>query len=144
MNLNRCITAKFLMRFYLIFSIHLIAFFQVSGKLTAQHVTVQVQNAPLEAVFASVKAQSGYVVVYNSNELKQVKVTLNLKQVPVERVIVACLADLHYSYVIQGNHILIKKTVKSPGAAGSSGPAAVQQRDRKSTRLNSSHVKISY
>jgi len=117
------------MRFYLIFSIHLIAFFQVSGKLTAQHVTVQVQNAPLEAVFASVKAQSGYVVVYNSNELKQVKVTLNLKQVPVERVIVACLADLHYSYVIQGNHILIKKTVKSPGAAGSSGPAAVQQRE---------------
>ncbi len=136
MNLTRCITAKFLMRFHLILSILLIAFMQVSARLTAQQLSIQVRDAAMDAVFASVKAQTGYVVVYDSHELKRVKVTLDLKDVSVERVIAACLADLPYAYSIRGNHILIKRKEVTIGAKEPSKAAPAPQREARGRVTN--------
>src|SRR5690606_17142234 len=114
------------MRFNLIVCICLLAFMQVSAKLIAQRMTIQVSDISMEEVFKTIKQQTGYVVVHNSKELKHIRVSLSFKDAPVETILESCLAGLPFSYRILAHNILIKEEhVEQSG----SRPAVRQQRE---------------
>ncbi len=112
------------MRFNLIVCVCLMAFMQVSAKLVAQNVTIQVKDASMEDVFKSIKQQTGYVVVHNSEALKKARVSLSFKNAALVTVLEACFSDLPFSYRILGQNILVKATKGPPANA-----PAQQQRD---------------
>jgi TonB-linked SusC/RagA family outer membrane protein len=94
---------------------------QLSAKSFSQTVSLSAKNEPLEVVFSHIEKQSGYTFFYKYNEVKNAsKVTLELKNVPVEKAIEACLKGQPYSFAIEGRIIVIRKetqkTVSSPSA----------------------------
>jgi len=114
------------MRFNLIVSIWLLAFIQVSAEVAAQKVTIRVSNVPMETVFQTIKQQTGYVVVYDNQELSKLKVSLSSRNSPLETVLDKCLAGLPFSYKIVGSNILIKQTALEAGK-DDAVPVALQQ-----------------
>src|SRR5690606_6771754 len=100
---------KVIMRFYLIVGILSVDVVQVSATSVAQYVTIQMRNAPMEKIFQEIKAQTGYVFVYNSESLKDVKIDIAVTHVAVEDVLADCLDGLPFSYRIINNNILIRR-----------------------------------
>lgn len=97
------------MRFNLIVVMWLFAFMQVSAEVIAQKVTIQAKDVSMEKVFKSIREQTGYVVVYNSEQLRNVKVSVSIRNRSVEEALSVCLAGLPYTYKIIENNILIRK-----------------------------------
>ena len=56
---------------------------QVSAK-PVQRITISKKNSPIVQIFEAIKQQSGYSVVYNSDDLKERNVSLNVKNSTVE------------------------------------------------------------
>lgn len=87
----------------------------VSAKITAQTVTLNLQNAKLEDVFRSITSQSQYKFLYNDEILVRVpKITLHVKNEPLENVLSKILSKDQFEYKIVSNTILVStKTPKS-------------------------------
>src|SRR5690606_24696646 len=75
----------------------------------AQLVTLNEKNASLEQVFRSIKKQTGYVFVYNSNDFKSSKVDVQVKNSTIIEAMDECLKDLPLIYKVVKNNILIKR-----------------------------------
>ncbi len=94
----------------------LIAAMQVSAKGFSQKITYSGKNVPLEHVFTAIKKQTGYVVFYEYTVLQEAKtVTVNVKDVPVERLLDECFKQQPFTYTVEGKTILV--TRKGPLAA---------------------------
>lgn len=76
---------------------------------SAQKVTINKKDSTIEQVFQSIKEQTGYAMVYNSNELKNRSVSLNLKNSTIEETLKECLKDSPFAFKIVNQNILIKK-----------------------------------
>lgn len=87
---------------------------QVSATGYAQKVSISTKGATLEAVLAVFSKQSGYDFIYNNFDIKgQNNVSLELKNVALEKGLDACLEGMDLTYVIKEKTIVIKKKDKT-------------------------------
>jgi TonB-linked SusC/RagA family outer membrane protein len=87
-----------------------------SAKAQTQKVTLNEKNLTIEQVFKSIKQQTGYVSLYNSKDLANTVVSINVKNSTVAETMRACLKNMPYSFRIVNNNILVKKSSDAAGA----------------------------
>lgn len=87
----------------------LLALIQVYAKAQGSSVTIHKQNTTLAWVFNSLKQQTGYALIYNSKDLENKNVSLNLKNSTVENAMKECLKNMPFTFKIVNRNILIKK-----------------------------------
>lgn len=101
--------AKSLLIMRLIFLLTVIATLESSASGWAQNVTINVRKAPLEKVFLEMRRQTGCQFVFNLQMLdKAGKVTLSVKDVPLERALQLSLAGQPLTYSIVDGNVVIK------------------------------------
>lgn len=100
---------QIIMRLNLSLIFVVIAFFQASATGFAQRISLNEKNSSLEKVLETIRDQSGYVFMYNSEKLEKIKVSVTVKNSSIEQALDACLKDLPFSYKIVKNNILIKE-----------------------------------
>jgi len=103
-----------------------IALMQLHAATYAQKMSVSKQNATIEEIFQSIKQQSDYVFVYNSKEIKRLKVSVNAQHATIEEIMNECLKNQPFTYKISGHNVLIKRKSESFQA-----PLSLQQREVK-------------
>lgn len=83
-------------------------FLQVHADGFAQNVTVSCKDLPLEKVFSIIEKQTDYVFFFDKSGLREAKkVTIDLKEQPITRVLDACFAGQPIIYTIQGKVIIV-------------------------------------
>jgi TonB-dependent starch-binding outer membrane protein SusC len=88
----------------------LAACLSASASGTAQTVTLNEKNATLERVFKEINRQTGFDFLYNSKTLERSKrVSINVKDAPLEEVLKMCLKSWPLTFIIQDNTIVIKE-----------------------------------
>lgn len=95
----------------------IVASLKVSAGTYAQTVTYSGKNVPLQEVFAAIKKQTGFVLLYKENILKDTRpVTIAASNQPLETFLKEILKDQPLEYTIQNQTIFIfqKKTVAPP------------------------------
>lgn len=86
------------------------AIFQASASGHAQTVTLSAETIPLKNVFAAIKVQTGYVVFSNANTIdEQQRISLSVKDMPLEELMVLLLKDLPVTYLIKGKTIVLSR-----------------------------------
>lgn len=95
----------------------LAACLNVSATTYAQRVTVKLQNASLEEVFAAVKRQTGYLFFYDRDLLRGAeKVTVEASNQPLESFLLAVFKDQPLDYSVKDKTIFIKPKPVAPAA----------------------------
>jgi TonB-linked SusC/RagA family outer membrane protein len=95
--------------FFLIF-----AWMQGTAKIHAQKVSLNQQNTPLEKVFLQIEKQTGYVFVYDSEQLRTKTISIRVKNVSLEEAVSECLKELPFSFKILDKNILIRSEKPIP------------------------------
>ncbi|MBD1430663.1 SusC/RagA family TonB-linked outer membrane protein [Sphingobacterium litopenaei] len=87
----------------------------VSAKITAQTITLNLQNAKLEDVFRSISSQSQIKFLYNDEILVKVpNITLQVKNEPLENVLSKILSKQKFEYKILSNTVLVSSKAPTP------------------------------
>jgi len=103
---------------------------QVSASSFAQRITLKENNTNLKNVFAQIRKQTGYIVLYESNLLSNAsKVNVNFVKTPLEEVLTSILKDQNLAFEIKQNSIILHKKNPSTEQLKISNP--VQQNDIK-------------
>ena len=83
---------------------------QVSARVLAQHVSINVKNKTLKEVFSQVSKNSGYHFLYLEEDIRNKKpISLDLKNVSVDKLLERTLSGQSLTYIIRGNRIIIEK-----------------------------------
>ena len=72
-------------------------------------ITLNRKNVALDELLQLIEKQTGYVFLYTDKDLSDIRVSVNLKNVSIERILNECLENLPYSYKIVENNILLRK-----------------------------------
>lgn len=97
----------------------LAAFFLQASSLHAQTITVKAKDWPLEKVFATVKAQTGYVFLYTDKLLENARpVTVAVTKLPLTEFLDLIFSTQPFKYSIENKTIIVSPkpaTVKPSG-----------------------------
>lgn len=105
---------KFLLVMKLTTLLLIITLLQVSAKSFSQ-INVKASNAQLATVLKSVEKQSGYLFVYNANQIQLGTVTADLKNATIEETLVAFFRDKPITYqIVDKNIVLLPKKQEEP------------------------------
>ncbi len=75
-----------------------------------QTVTLKEKDATLEKIFREINRQTGFDFLYSSDALKSArKVTISVKDAPVQQVLQLCLHDQPFTFTIKEKTILVKE-----------------------------------
>ncbi|HTN37212.1 MAG TPA: SusC/RagA family TonB-linked outer membrane protein, partial [Arachidicoccus sp.] len=98
---------------------------QTQAKAFAQHLSIDMKNADLRAVFKQIKAQTGYDFFYNESMTKHARpVTLRVKNQPLKTVLDLCFRDQPFTYAVVKKLIVVKNKTIPPEE--NEPPAAVK------------------
>lgn len=104
------LSSKFFLIMRLTIVLLLVGCLQVSAKVSAQKITFNGQNVPLEKVFESIKKQSGYLFFYNYDLLQTaIPVNISVKDMPLEQAMTLLLKNQPFAYSIEDKTIIIRK-----------------------------------
>ena len=84
----------------------------VSAVCMAQNVTVKAVNQPASVVFRSIVEQTGKNFVYSSELLKDMRVSVNVKNKSLEHTLSIIFKDSDIVYEIKGKNIILKRKQK--------------------------------
>ncbi len=88
----------------------LVACLQVNAHVDAQNITYTKNNISLEKVFKTIRKQTGYEFLYNTNMLKKAKkVDVKFDHTPLVKVLESVFDDLPFTYTIVGKTIVVKE-----------------------------------
>ncbi|WP_162618713.1 TonB-dependent receptor [Pedobacter yulinensis] len=91
---------------------------QVSAKVFSQRVTLNERNASLTKVLESIRRQSGYLVLYQDQAVKNAsRVTIQQKEIPLREALDLCFANQKLTYKILEKTILISEQPKAEEGA---------------------------
>ncbi|MDR2270344.1 MAG: SusC/RagA family TonB-linked outer membrane protein [Sphingobacterium sp.] len=98
----------------------IITLVQVSAKGLAQKITVHAQNTPIENVLQTIRAQSGYGILYERKDIKGYQVTLDLNNSSINEAMSLLVKGLPLSFKIVKNNVVLNKrtTIVSEGQIG--------------------------
>lgn len=88
----------------------------VSAVCMARNVTVRAVDEPAASVFRSIVEQTGKNFVYSSDLLKDMRVSVNVADVPLEKALTAMFRDTDIEWKIKGNNIVLKRRRKRAAA----------------------------
>ncbi len=77
--------------------------------IMAQNVTIRAVNQPASTVFRSIVEQTGKNFVYSSDLLKDMRVTVDVKDKPLKQVLAVMFKDSDIEWKIKGRNIILKK-----------------------------------
>ncbi len=104
---------QIIMRLNLI-TILLIAFLvRAQAGSFAQPITLSEKNAPVERVFGVIEAQSGHVFFYDSEDVRGLKVSVNMKNASLQETLTQCFQGLPLAYKIVDKTVVVRK-LESP------------------------------
>lgn len=87
----------------------------LQAKAQERLLSITVSNLPIEQVFETIKAKSGYTFLYNSKQLEGLaKVSLNVKNVSIEKVLDTLFAGTGLTYNLNNNTIVVIKEQTRP------------------------------
>lgn len=93
----------------------LCACLQVAARTAGQNVTLRIKNAPMKEVFREIQKQTGLNILVKESLLEKAgKITLDVKDMPVEQVLTLCLKNQPLRYFIEGGAIVIKPVTTPP------------------------------
>lgn len=85
-----------------------VAFLQVSAKGWSQVVTLAGKDVKLETIFSAIEKQTGYVVFYNKNLLRNARsVSLTVQNMPLAEFLAAILKDQPITYEMADKTIML-------------------------------------
>lgn len=88
---------------------------QLYAKGYAQYVSLSEKNATLEKVFHNIEKQTGFVFFYDHKLIDHApKVSIDLKNAPLEKALDQCLKDQSLSWSIVNKNIVIKQRETTP------------------------------
>lgn len=103
------LTRKIIMRAKLTFIILVTAFLQLTMAANAQRISVSARNKDLKTVLRQVESQSGYQFLYGDEILAGAKISLNMRNVPIEEFLRKCFAGQPFTYSIVDKTIVIRR-----------------------------------
>lgn len=111
---------------------------QVAATGVSQTVTYTGKNVPLVKVLAEVKQQTGYLVTYKTNQVRNTApVTIQANQVPLTKFLEQVLSTQSLDFTIESNTIFIKrKAVSAPLPVPMEQAEAAPPRELKGRVLN--------
>ena len=83
-----------------------------SAVCMAQNVTIRAVNQPASVVFRSIVEQTGKNFVYSSELLKDMRVSINVKNKPLKQALSIIFKDSDIEYEIKGRNIILKRKPK--------------------------------
>lgn len=87
----------------------------ISYVLTAQQVSLQLKEAPLEEAFQQIKQQTGYSFIYTRAQLQQSRpVTLQVKNMPLTQLMAVCMKNQPLGYRIEDKYVIILDKPAAP------------------------------
>lgn len=95
-----------------------LALMQASAKGYSQ-ISLKEKNAPLERILESIKKQTGYVFFYDNNDIRQTRISIEVRNASLESVLNECSKVLPLTFKIVGNNVLLKR--KEPDLIKSEG-----------------------
>ncbi len=84
----------------------------ISAVCMARNVTVRAVDEPAATVFRSLVEQTGKNFVYSSDLLKDMRVSVNVADVSLEKALTAMFRDTDIEWKIKGNNIVLKRRRK--------------------------------
>lgn len=78
----------------------------------ARNVTIRAVNQPAPVVFRSIVEQTGKNFVYASGLLKDMRVSVNVKDKPLKHALSIIFRNSDIEYKIKGRNIILKKKPK--------------------------------
>src|SRR5258705_10668320 len=102
----------------------LAAALQVSANGYSQKVTLNMRNVSLEKVFKEIKAQTGYLFLYNNEEINKIeKVSVNVKDVEVETALGEALTSTAFTFkIVDQTIVLTPKPIPAPDGTTNNTP----------------------
>ncbi len=98
-----------------------IAFLHVSARTNGQTVTLSVRDVSMKTVFREIQKQTGLNIMIKESLLEKAgRVTLDVKDMPVENVIALCLKNQSLKYTMEGGSIVIRSSQPLPSGGGDS------------------------
>lgn len=99
---------------------------------SSQKVTLSAKNISLEEAFKILKKQSGYTFFYDHELLRNArKINVDVKNMPLEKALDACLSEQSISYTIVGKTVVLKPARKAETLT----PAAIEQSAKGSAEM---------
>lgn len=84
----------------------------VSAVCMAQNITIRAVDQPASVVFRSIVEQTGKNFVYSSELLKDMRVSVNVKNKPLKHTLSMIFKDSDIEYEIKGRNIILKRKPK--------------------------------
>ncbi len=90
-----------------------LALVQAGATGYSQKITIREKNTPVEAVFRTIEKQTGYVFFYDSGDLRNAKISIDLRKASLSEALDQCFSELPLTYRIIGNTIAIGRKEKT-------------------------------
>ena len=81
----------------------------VSAVCMAQNITIKAIDQPASVVFRSIVEQTGKNFVYSSELLVDMRVSVNVKNKPLNHTLSRIFKNTDIEYEIRGNYIILKR-----------------------------------
>jgi TonB-linked SusC/RagA family outer membrane protein len=107
-SIDPVLKKRIIMRMKLTMLMIIMALVQVSAHTYGQNITLNEKNVSLEKVLKSIKEQSGYVFFYDAS-YDQLKISVNIKNAPIQDVLKACFEQTDLSFKIAGKTVLLRR-----------------------------------
>ncbi len=88
----------------------IIAFLQCSAKGYSQKINLNEINSPLKKVLQLISKQSGYVFFYETKDIRQKNITIQLKEASLNEALDQCLKKLPLEYKVINNTVILKSS----------------------------------
>ncbi len=125
----------------------LAACLHVTATSFGQHITLHLQNVPVEKALQEIKRQSGALFLYNSSELKKLgKVTLSMDNGSIDEALSRVLKSSGFTYKKEDGTIILlpapSPAYAAPAATAVTGPISGRITDEQGNPLTGASVRI--
>ncbi|CAG4993624.1 hypothetical protein DYBT9275_01203 [Dyadobacter sp. CECT 9275] len=100
---------QIIMRLNLITMMLIVLLVRAQAGSFAQPITLSEKNAPIERVFGVIEAQSGHVFFYDSEDVRGLKVSVNMKKASLPETLKQCFQGLPLAYKIVDKTVVVRK-----------------------------------
>jgi hypothetical protein len=87
----------------------LIAILQCSASAFSQKISLNETNTPLKKVLSSINKQTGFVFFYESKDIRNKNITINIKDASLDEALKKCLDDQQLNYQVIDKTVFIKE-----------------------------------
>lgn len=103
-----CSKTGIILRMKLTIVLCLCALMHVSAATYGQNITLKLRHVSFEQLLDNLGQQSGYHFLYNEQLINLGKpVTINVKDEPIDKVLVECFKDQPFTYVVKNGNVII-------------------------------------